>query len=77
MSERNTVVRSLHDLGLGMWFGGSLAGAVGFNGAAAEVPDERLRLRVANAQPELVATAVVGLAVHQARAEVAAPPQRP
>jgi hypothetical protein len=49
MSERNTVVRSLHDLGLAMWFGGSLAGAVGFNGAAADVPDEKLRLRVANA----------------------------
>ena len=49
MSERNTVVRSLHDLGLAAWFGGSLAGAVGFNGASADVPDEKLRLRVANA----------------------------
>jgi hypothetical protein len=49
MSERNTVIRSLHDLGLAAWFGGSLAGAVGFNGAAADVPDEKLRLRVANA----------------------------
>ena len=49
MSERNTVVRSLHDLGLAAWFGGSLAGAVGFNGAAADVPDEKLRLTVANA----------------------------
>ena len=29
--------------------GGSSAGAVGFNGAAADVPDEKLRLRVANA----------------------------
>jgi hypothetical protein len=49
MSERTTLVRSLHDLGLATWFGGSLAGAVGFNGAAADVPEERLRLRVANA----------------------------
>jgi hypothetical protein len=49
MSERNTVIRSLHDLGLATWFGGSLAGAVGFNGAAADVPDEKPRLRVANA----------------------------
>lgn len=49
MSERNTVVRSLHDLGLAAWFGGSLAGAIGFNGAASDVPDEKLRLRVANA----------------------------
>ena len=48
MSENNTVIRSLHDLGLAAWFGGSLAGAVGFNGAAADVPDEKLRLRVAN-----------------------------
>lgn len=49
MSERNTVIRSLHDLGLAAWFGGSLAGAVAINGAAADVPDPTLRLRVANA----------------------------
>jgi sporulation protein YlmC with PRC-barrel domain len=49
MSQRNTVVRSLHDLGLAAWFGGSLAGAVAINGAAADVPDEKQRLRVANA----------------------------
>jgi hypothetical protein len=30
----NTVSRSLHDLGLATWFGGSLMGAVGLNGAA-------------------------------------------
>ncbi|MDQ0794558.1 hypothetical protein [Streptomyces sp. B1I3] len=34
MSERNTVIRSIHDLGLAAWFGGSLMGAVGVNGAA-------------------------------------------
>ena len=49
MSERNTVVRTMHDLGLAAWFGGSLAAAVGINGAAADVPDEKLRLAVANA----------------------------
>ena len=49
MSERNTVIRSLHDLGLAAWFGGSLAGAVGINGAAADVTDPTQRLRVANA----------------------------
>jgi hypothetical protein len=49
MSARNTVIRSLHDLGLAAWFGGSLAGAVGINGAAADVHDARQRLRVANA----------------------------
>ncbi|QIJ65750.1 hypothetical protein [Streptomyces sp. JB150] len=37
MSERNTVIRSLHDLGLAAWFGGSLMGAVGLNGAARAV----------------------------------------
>ncbi|UOE21893.1 hypothetical protein NI17_006445 [Thermobifida halotolerans] len=34
MAQRNTVVRSLHDLGLAAWFGGSLMGAVGLNKAA-------------------------------------------
>ncbi|MEV7083648.1 hypothetical protein AB0N88_34710 [Streptomyces sp. NPDC093516] len=34
MSQRNTVLRSMHDLGLAAWFGGSLMGAVGLNGAA-------------------------------------------
>ncbi|MFI6208139.1 hypothetical protein ACIBAI_17340 [Streptomyces sp. NPDC051041] len=34
MAERNTVLRSLHDVGLAAWFGGSLMGAVGLNGAA-------------------------------------------
>ncbi|WP_406725057.1 hypothetical protein WJ438_10925 [Streptomyces sp. GD-15H] len=34
MSERNTLVRSLHDVGLAAWFGGSLMGAVGLNRAA-------------------------------------------
>jgi hypothetical protein len=49
MAERNTVVRSLHDLGLAAWFGGSLAGAIAVNGAAAEMPDQTQRLRIANA----------------------------
>ncbi|MEU3726193.1 hypothetical protein [Streptomyces sp. NPDC031705] len=34
MPERNTVLRSMHDVGLAAWFGGSLMGAVGLNGAA-------------------------------------------
>lgn len=39
-------VRSMHDLGLATWFGGSLMGAVGLNGATAKAkdPEERLRL---------------------------------
>ncbi|MFF4381190.1 hypothetical protein ACIQI7_21210 [Kitasatospora sp. NPDC092039] len=35
MSERNTVLRSMHDLGLAAWFGGALMGAVALNEAAA------------------------------------------
>jgi hypothetical protein len=44
MSSRNTVVRTLHDLGLAAWFGGSLMGAVGVNGASRDmaVRDERV-----------------------------------
>jgi hypothetical protein len=49
MAADNTVSRSLHDLGLATWFGGSLMGAVGLNGAAAEVEEPKQRLRVATA----------------------------
>lgn len=49
MSERHTVLRSMHDLGLAAWFGGSLMGAIGVNGAAAKVADARQRLPVASA----------------------------
>jgi hypothetical protein len=36
----------MHDIGLAAWFGGSLMGAIGLNGAAAEAksPQERLRI---------------------------------
>ncbi len=34
VAQRNTVIRSMHDVGLAVWFGGSLMGAVGLNGAA-------------------------------------------
>ena len=44
----NTVARTLHDLGLAAWFGGSLMGATGLNGAASVVDDPAQRLRVAN-----------------------------
>ncbi|GAB3975799.1 hypothetical protein V1634_16955 [Plantactinospora veratri] len=49
MSERHTVLRSMHDLGLAAWFGGSLMGAIGVNGAAAKVNDSTQRLGVASA----------------------------
>ncbi len=46
MLNRNTFIRSLHDIGLAAWFGGSLMGAIGLNGATSEAvaPQERLRL---------------------------------
>jgi hypothetical protein len=47
-STDNTVARTLHDLGLAAWFGGSLMGATGVNGAAAVVEDPTQRLRVAS-----------------------------
>ena len=49
MPETDTLARSLHDTGLAAWFGGSLMGAVGLNGAAAEVDDPKQRARVVNA----------------------------
>lgn len=49
MSSRNTIVRSLHDLGAAAWFGGSVMGAVGVNGAADSVSDSKDRAKVAAA----------------------------
>jgi hypothetical protein len=49
MAGNNTIARSLHDIGGAAWFGGSLMGAVGLNGASTEVSDPRQRSRVANA----------------------------
>jgi hypothetical protein len=49
VTQDNTLARSLHDLGLAAWFGGSLMGAVGRNGAAVVVDQPGQRLRVANA----------------------------
>jgi hypothetical protein len=49
MSERNTVIRSLHDIGLAAWFGGSLMGAVGLNAAASTANDPVERLTISSA----------------------------
>ncbi|MEY2850118.1 MAG: hypothetical protein RI885_2785 [Actinomycetota bacterium] len=49
MTARNTFVRSLHDLGLATWFGGSLMGAVGLNGASALAKDKSERLAISSA----------------------------
>ena len=45
----NTVTRSLHDLGLAGWFGGTLANAVALNPAAAKAGSARSSGAVANA----------------------------
>lgn len=47
MTTRNTLERSLHDVGAAAWFGGSLMGAVGVNGAADAVRDPQDRARTA------------------------------
>lgn len=49
MAESNTFSRTIHDLGLAAWFGGSLMGAIGLNGGAAEAANPSERSRVANA----------------------------
>lgn len=49
MAGRQTFIRTLHDVGLAAWFGGSLFGAVGLNGASAAVRDPHDRTRVAAA----------------------------
>jgi hypothetical protein len=47
MSDTNSFARSLHDVGLAAWFGGSLMGAIGLNGAAAQASDPTERARIA------------------------------
>ncbi|MEV6815613.1 hypothetical protein [Micromonospora sp. NPDC051296] len=49
MADSHTALRSMHDLGLAAWFGGSLMGAFGVNGAAARIGDPTQRLPVASA----------------------------
>jgi hypothetical protein len=46
---RNTIFRSMHDVGLAAWFGGTLANAVALNAAAAEADSSYGTGRVANA----------------------------
>ncbi|GAA4936207.1 hypothetical protein EV188_109236 [Actinomycetospora succinea] len=48
MSTRNTVLHAMHDVGLAAWFGGSLFGLSGLNGAAEEAGDRRTADRVAS-----------------------------
>ena len=67
MAADNTLSRSLHDVGLAAWFGGSLMGAVGLNGAAAQVDEPKQRLRVANSGwDRWTPVNLVGIAAHLA-----------
>jgi hypothetical protein len=66
-STDNTLARTMHDLGLAAWFGGSLMGATGVNGAAAVVQDPTQRLRVANSGwARWTPLNLVGIAAHLA-----------
>ncbi len=47
-TNTNTVARSLHELGLAAWFGGSLMGAVGLNRGAGGGHDAQERSRIVN-----------------------------
>ena len=49
MSEKNTISRSLHDVGLSAWFGGTLANAVALNQAAGQSGQQGGAGAVANA----------------------------
>ncbi|QNK82090.1 hypothetical protein [Nakamurella sp. PAMC28650] len=49
MTTRNTVIRSLHDVGLAVWCGGALMGAIGLNGTANRVIDSKDRAATASA----------------------------
>jgi uncharacterized membrane protein len=49
VATTNTLSRSLHDVGLATWFGGTLANAVALNPAAAEARDPASTGAVANA----------------------------
>jgi hypothetical protein len=46
-SSRNTVIRSLHDVGAAGWFGGGLMGAVALNGASKDISDPAERSKIA------------------------------
>jgi len=48
-SNRNTIIRSIHDLGGAAWFGGTLMGAIGVNGGSKDVKDPAERAAVAAA----------------------------
>ena len=85
MSSRNTIIRSMHDVGLAAWFGGSLMGAVGLNGGTSKATDPTQRLRLSSigwgrwAPVQLAAIVVHGIGgaglIHANKARLAAQPE--
>ena len=67
MSERQTTRRAAHDLGLAAWFGGSLFGAYGLNGAVRDIKDPSDRAFVASSGwARWSPVTVVAIATHTA-----------
>lgn len=83
-NPRDTAFRSLHDLGLAGWFGGSLMGAIGVNKAAAAATDPTERTRLSSigwgawapAQAAFIAAHLAGSVgmLHADRGRIAAQP---
>jgi hypothetical protein len=49
MERNDTIARTLHDLGLAAWFGGSLMGAMAVERGAAEAHDDTERIEIVDA----------------------------
>ena len=49
MERNDTIARTMHDLGLAAWFGGSLMGAMAVERGAAEAHDDTERLEIVDA----------------------------
>jgi hypothetical protein len=48
VEKNDTIARTMHDLGLGAWFGGSLMGALAIERAAAAASDPQERIQIVN-----------------------------
>lgn len=63
--SRDTTFRTLHDIGLAAWFGGSLFGVAGLNAAAEEAPDQRTTRRITSVGwAKWAPVNLAGIAVH-------------
>ena len=63
--SRDTTYRTLHDIGLAAWFGGTLFGVAALNAAAEEAPDQRTTRKVASVGwAKWAPVNAVGIAAH-------------